>query len=147
MFQLGWLIETRRGSWQFGLVLLLTAIVGNVGQYLAGGSTMFGGLSGVIFGLVAFAWVRARTNPQEGMWVPNESILILLVFLVAGFTGNLDELVSESYQFTNWSHLFGLATGAVLAMTLPAGWSPPVAPRTESPQELSAAERPAARDE
>ncbi len=125
MCQLGWLIETRRGSWQFGLVLLLTAIVGNLGQYLAGGSTMFGGLSGVIFGLVAFAWVGARTNPQEGMWVPNESIVILLVFLVAGFTGNLDELVSGAYQFTNWAHVFGLATGALLAVTLPGGWPPP----------------------
>ncbi|MEM7312848.1 MAG: rhomboid family intramembrane serine protease [Planctomycetota bacterium] len=124
LFQLGWLFETHGRSMHLAIVLLATAVIGNIAQYCLDGWPLFGGMSGPVFGLVAFAWVRMHRHPTEGFRVANESLLLLLVLLLVGFVGGLDGLIDESTnvvetRITNWSHLFGMVTGGVLAFVLP----------------------------
>jgi GlpG protein len=95
-----------------GVLVILIAVASNCAQYLIGGSTNFGGMSGVLYGLFGFVWIRMVRQPQEGFWISQQSINIMLVWLLLCFTGLMGNIA-------NWAHLFGLFSGAGLAATLP----------------------------
>lgn len=122
LLQFGRLFELKWGVYRLALIVLLTATVGNVGQYVCGGSSLFGGFTGVIFGLVAYGWVRTYTAPEEELPMSIEPVIILLVVLILGFGGVMDSMFASPPVATvlaNWSHLFGMLTGAALAWVLP----------------------------
>ena len=104
LFDLGTLIERRIGSWWFLLLVLSTAIVSNASQYFWTGSPYFGGMSGVIYALFGYVWVRGRIDPSTGFAVQTSAALILLAWLAFGFTGQLGPVA-------NVAHLSGLASG------------------------------------
>lgn len=119
LFSLGNVIESRQGSLRMGLLTLVTAITGNVGHYLlsTGGGNL-GGISGVVYGLFGFLWIRGIREPQEGVRLANESIVFFLAFLMLGFTGVLDSALDHS-RVANWTHLFGMIGGMGMATLLP----------------------------
>jgi GlpG protein len=104
---LGSLIERRIGSWWFFLLVLSTGVISNTCQYVWTGSPFFGGMSGVIYALFGYVWVRGRLDPNIGFAVPTASAVILLVWLAFGFTGQLGPVA-------NIAHLSGLLAGIVL---------------------------------
>jgi len=103
---LGSLIERRIGSWWFLLFVLSTAVISNASQYAWTGSPFFGGMSGVIYALFGYVWLRGRLDPNIGFAVPTASAVILLAWLAFGFTGQLGPVA-------NIAHLSGLISGVV----------------------------------
>jgi GlpG protein len=104
---LGSVIEFRKGSWKLLAMVLLIAAVSNAAQCLAHGPA-FGGMSGVVFGLFGYIWIRGRIAPEDGFFIhPNTVFLMMLFFVmcVAGFFGNI----------ANWAHGIGLLVGVLLA--------------------------------
>lgn len=90
-----------------GLVLF-SGIISNLAQYLISGP-MFGGMSGVVFALLAYAWFWDKRNPQHAIGLPPALMGFMLVYLVLGYTG-----VLESFGFgaiANTAHLVGLLSG------------------------------------
>lgn len=106
MYTFGLKLESRLGTPRFcGLVLLVT-LASNFAQYYFAGSN-FVGMSGVNYGLFGYAWIRSRMDPNSGIDVPHDTVVMMLgwaiicVLIVPGVA--------------NWAHGGGLAAGAALA--------------------------------
>jgi GlpG protein len=114
---LGRRIEVGRGSLRFVLLVLVIAVTSNLGQYLVSGNPVFGGLSGVAYGLLGYVLVSRRRWPAETVWRVHPGFAFSLVlFLVVLSTG-----ITEPFGLyvANEAHWFGIVTGAVLGLLVP----------------------------
>jgi GlpG protein len=112
--ELGRRLELARGSASFLGVICVVGVVSNLGQLLVSGHPLFGGLSGVGYGLLGYVLVSQRRFPQEAVWrTPVGFAFGLLIFLVIFSTG-----ITEPFglNVANAAHWFGLATGGGLAL-------------------------------
>ncbi|MDC8831846.1 rhomboid family intramembrane serine protease GlpG [Alteromonas gilva] len=116
---LGSQVERQLGTSFLLILFAITAVVSNVAQLLVAGPN-FGGLSGVVYGLVGFVWITGWLRPQWGLYLPNAIVGFMLVWLVLGFTDVL------WVNMANAAHTAGLITGCVIAglLTLGAGKKP-----------------------
>ena len=110
---LGSQIESRIGSWRMAGMVLLIAIVSNCGQDWWDGP-LFGGMSGVAYGLFGYIWIRGRIEPASGFFMQPTTVMVMMVWLVLCYTGMLGAVA-------NAAHTFGLAAGAALAF-VPSAW-------------------------
>ncbi len=111
--ELGRRLEGALGSGGLWLLVLALAVASNLCQYAFGAGPMFGGLSGVAYGLLGFILVMARRMPDAPAWqLPPGLSIGLLVFLVVFSTG-----VTEAFGLfvANAAHWSGLIGGVVLA--------------------------------
>jgi GlpG protein len=104
----GRLIETRYGSWRLTWLMLSIAVVSNVVQYWHSGNPMFGGLSGVVFGLFGYVWIKGQFDPRAGFKLQPASVATMLIFLVLCMTGVFGAIA-------NAAHVAGLAMGMIWA--------------------------------
>jgi GlpG protein len=124
-FQVGGLVEERRGPWRFLALLLVTAIVSNLTQFYLGHPTWepgvglrlwtsgnFGGLSGVLYGLFGYAWVKGRLEPDLDLDVNPAVALLLMLWFFLCFTPAVPNIA-------NGAHAGGLVTGAAVAAAPP----------------------------
>jgi GlpG protein len=102
----GTMIERRQSSWYLGALVLACALVSNCAQYLVDGPA-FLGMSGVVYGLFGFIWIRGYFDPASGYGLPQSTVILLLAFFVIGFTG----LLSFLANIANTAHAGGLAVG------------------------------------
>jgi GlpG protein len=116
LFSLGGMLETRRSSVLLGLVVLASAIGGNVGQALVSGP-YFGGMSGVVYGLLGFIWIRMHIAPGDGLRVSRDYIIIMMIWMILGFLGVLK--TAFGVDVANAAHLCGLVAGVLVAIALP----------------------------
>jgi len=107
-WQLGGEIEKKLGSLPLLNVFLITAISSNLGQYLVSGAN-FGGLSGVVYGLVGFIWWLGWLAPEKGLTLAKPLVGILLFWMLLGFSEVLP------MNMANTAHLLGLVSGCFLA--------------------------------
>jgi len=105
---LGRLIERFQSSFQLLWLTLVVAAVSNYAQYLDTGPR-FGGLSGVVYGLLGYLWLYGKVNPAAGYQLRREIVLLMLVWLVICYVG-LSGVVA------NTAHLTGLLSGAVIGV-------------------------------
>ena len=106
---LGGMIERRHGSLRLGLLILLFAVVSNIAQYLIAGP-LFGGLSGVIYGLFGYVWLRGRTDPESGFVLPSHIVTMMLVWFFLCLTP-LPEMADM--KIANGAHVAGLIAGVI----------------------------------
>jgi GlpG protein len=122
---LGALIEARRGTGRLLLLVLATAVISNLAQYYWGvlrwhpperplNPAAFGGMSGVLYGLFGYAWMKSRFEPALGLWVDQNTVLILIGWFFLCMTGFVGPIA-------NAAHAGGLVSGMVLGV-LPPLW-------------------------
>ena len=111
---LGSKIERDAGSIQAMLLIVAIAIASNIGQYLWTGSVRFGGMSGVIYGLLGYLWIHHSMFPRPIYVLPRELIGFMLAWLLICMTGVLDFLLGVG--IANAAHLFGLLAGMALGL-------------------------------
>lgn len=104
LWDLGSLLETRRGTWFFGAFILVVGIASNLAQYLITGSPFFGGMSGVLYGLLAYFWMQGKYNPRFGYVLHQQVVAMMLIWYVLCWTGLLGPIA-------NWAHTGGLLIG------------------------------------
>ena len=112
VFNLLWWWELgRRIERQSGLVLvtllLLTSVSGNVAQAWQVAS-LFGGLSGVIYGLLGYIWVMDRFNAPR-YHLPQNILIFMLLWLLLGISGLFSALGFGA--MANLAHIGGLLAG------------------------------------
>lgn len=93
------------GRYLLTLVLVI-ALFSHVLEYAISGPTTFGGMSGVVYGLFAFIWIRGRLDPSFPYHMPQQLVTFMLIWLGLGFTGWVGPIA-------NWVHSGGLLVGAL----------------------------------
>ncbi|MFM5857443.1 rhomboid family intramembrane serine protease GlpG [Aeromonas rivipollensis] len=101
---LGGQIEQRLGSGKLFILLLVGAALPNIAEFFVSGPR-FGGLSGVVYALLGYSWMRARLQPACGLTMPPALMGFMLIWLVLGF---FDMLGTST---ANMAHLVGLLVG------------------------------------
>ena len=104
---LGSVIEFRHGSLKFTLMILALAISSNVGQFIASGGPFFGGMSGVVFGLFGYIWIRGKFDPNSGFFMPQNLVFFMIAFFFLCTTGMVG-------QIANTAHGVGLVMGMMM---------------------------------
>src|SRR5207247_2124838 len=84
LLYLGDRIETRKGTWRLLAFVLVTAIASNAGQFFHSGGG-FGGMSGVIFAMAGYLWVKGYMAPSDGLHLDPRSTNWMLAWLALGF--------------------------------------------------------------
>jgi len=106
LYQLGCMIEARLSSGYLAALVAVTELGSSLAQYHFSGSPAFGGMSGVVYGLAGFAWIRGKFDRASGVYLDPQSVTILLVWLVICYTGLIGRIA-------NTAHLVGLVVGVV----------------------------------
>jgi len=105
-YRLGSQIESQRGTLRLLLMVLAIACLSNVAQ--AGvESPWFGGMSGVGYGLFGYAWMKTLYDPDSGIFIPQQTIVLFVVWFfvcLSGFVGPV----------ANTAHGAGLVVGAAI---------------------------------
>ncbi len=101
---LGGQIEQRLGSGKLFILLIVGAALPNIAEFFVSGPR-FGGLSGVVYALLGYSWLRTRLQPDCGLAMPPALMGFMLVWLVLGF---LDMLGTPT---ANMALLVGLLVG------------------------------------
>jgi GlpG protein len=113
-WELGRRIELQQSGQKLLWLLLLTAILSNLAQAWQG-INLFGGLSGVIYGLLGYIWLWDKLNKPVFL-LPEGIVIFMLVWLVLGFTDVL--AMVGAGNMANMAHLGGLLSGLGLALIL-----------------------------
>ena len=114
IYILGEKIENTDGSLVFIILVTFSAILSNSLQYFWTESSLFGGLSGVIYGLIGFCMILEFESSYDRYQLPPGLYMFMLVWLVMGFAGILDLFGFGSVA--NFAHLGGLISGVIFAM-------------------------------
>jgi membrane associated rhomboid family serine protease len=110
---LGALIELHHGTRQLAAFTLLASALPNILQLEMAQNPMFGGMSGVVYGLFGLVWMRARLDPGVGYVLSRGSVQFMLIWLGLGFLGEFARVVglTQIVGIANWCHLGGLLLG------------------------------------
>ena len=103
LHSLGSQIEKKKGTKFFITFILCTALVSNLSQFLITGPA-FGGMSGVVYGLFGYVWIKSRLDPGDGFYIDPVIAMIMLGFFLVCFTGAFGGVA-------NWAHAGGLIVG------------------------------------
>ena len=108
LYILGVQVEVLKGTVRFGLIVLAIAVISNLAQFFIGGSPNFYGMSGVVYGILGYIWIKQQYEPASGFQLQSFTFFFLIIFMVIGFLGVIGGVA-------NWAHLGGLLTGMAIA--------------------------------
>lgn len=106
LYQLGSAIEQRQKSIRMLTLVILIALFSNLAQLIWSGP-LFGGMSGVVYGLLGYIWIQGKVNPAAGLWLDKNTTLLMLIWFVICWTGLVGNVA-------NMAHTIGLVTGVIL---------------------------------
>lgn len=107
LHSLGRVIEFRRGSLTLLLLVVVTGVLSNIVQYELAGPA-FGGMSGAIFGLFGYAWMKSEFDHSAGIFIPRISVIWMLGWLFLCMYGYLGPIA-------NGAHFGGLIFGILIS--------------------------------
>lgn len=113
-WELGRRIEARQGSINLLGLTLLFSLVSNYAQYLFGGPSLFGGLSGVLYGLLGHCWIYQLLSPNPAYRLPRGVLAMMLVWLLICLSG-LVSMIGFG-QIANAAHVGGLLVGCLTGL-------------------------------
>ena len=112
LWELGGKVERVMGHLNMFLLFLVIAIVSNASQFVFGGAGLFGGMSGVVYGLLGFSWVAPLLQPQWHIQPSPTLMLFMVGWLLLCLVGVVEGLGFGA--IANAAHLGGLVSGALL---------------------------------
>ncbi len=127
LYYLGNMIENRYGTLWLGILILASAVISNCAQSMVPGWMdgsvpgfdgqlllgISGGMSGVVYALFGFVWMKSVYDQSSGFRLSEITIFIMLGWLVLCMTGVMGSI-------GNWAHAVGLIVGMV------AGYAPKI---------------------
>lgn len=107
MWVLGSVLERRMGAPHLLVLVVVIGVGSNLAEYFGTGP-WFGGLSGVVYGLLGYFWIQGRLNPRFGLILHNEVVYFMLGWFVLCWIGIIPNVA-------NWAHTAGLGLGMAAA--------------------------------
>lgn len=116
---LGGEVERRRGPLRYLLLVLVLAVASNLVQFYFGHpvaegpkirwvhSPVFGGMSGVIYGLFGYVWMKSRFQPEGGFRLHPQAVIYLIGWFFLCMTGWVGPIA-------NGAHAGGLIAGMLI---------------------------------
>jgi GlpG protein len=132
LYILGGAIERRRGRFRYLSLIVVTAVLSNLAQYFLGHvdwsvspprlvfSPAFGGMSGVVYGLFGYVWMKARFQPELGLGIHPNTVIFMMAWLVLCMTPAIHYIIGSGVA--NAAHVAGLIVGMLIGY-VPALWS------------------------
>jgi GlpG protein len=111
---LGRRIEAREGPWMLLGLTLVFGLAANLAQYAYAGPSLFGGLSGVLYGLLGHCWLFQRLAPNVEYRLPPGLLMLMLGWLLLCMTGIFELLRFAS--IANAAHVGGLLAGCLTGL-------------------------------
>jgi len=102
---LGTMIEVRQGTVKLAALVVVLGVASNIGQYLLAGPG-FGGMSGVLYGLFGYIWLRSQCDPDSGLGLSTTTVWLLVIWFflcLSGYMGNV----------ANGTHVVGFILGMI----------------------------------
>jgi GlpG protein len=121
LWDLGRQVEHRRRAWRYLLLILVLAVPSNLAQYYLGSivwqdgtlvpkpNPLFGGMSGVIYGLFGYVWMKSVYEPQLGLTMHPNTVVFLMGWFFLCLTGWMGPI-------GNMAHAVGLGVGLVIGV-------------------------------
>lgn len=106
------LIERLQGAARLFGVFMVLAVVPNYAQFLWSGNK-FGGLSGVVYGVLGYVWIYGRVRKDYPLQLRPVIIYMMVGWMLIGFAGVFDQVIGP---MANLAHLGGLVAGVVLGV-------------------------------
>jgi len=103
LFSLGSLIEARQSSGKLGLLVVVLAVGSNLVQYWYQGPRFYG-MSGVVYGLLGFVWMKSKLDPSSGLFIHPTTLAMMLIWFVLCLSPVLPHVA-------NGAHAGGLGLG------------------------------------
>jgi rhomboid protease GlpG len=100
---LGSMIEARQSSWLLLVLVLVIAACSNLAQYWFAGP-VFGGMSGVVYGLLGYIWMRGKFDPASGLYLHPTTVTMMIIWFFLCFTPVIPHVA-------NAAHAVGLGMG------------------------------------
>jgi GlpG protein len=100
---LGSMIEGRQSSYILLAQVIVIAILSNTAQYVLHGGA-FGGMSGVVYGLFGYIWIRGKLDPASGLFMQRSTVVMMIVWFFACLSGLIGPIA-------NTVHGVGLVVG------------------------------------
>src|SRR3990167_1681344 len=91
------------GSFYLLSLVLVTSALSNIAQFLWSGP-LFGGMSGVVYGLLGFLWIRGQLDPYFNIVLNRQVVIMMIAWFFLCLTGLMGNVA-------NMAHGLGLATG------------------------------------
>jgi len=106
---LGGAVEKRIGSGKLVVITLISALLSGWMQAKFSG-VWFGGLSGVVYALMGYAWLRGERDPESGIYLERGLMAFAILWLVIGYFGVF------GLSIANAAHVTGLLVGLAMAL-------------------------------
>lgn len=113
-WELGRRIEHRQGRLALLALTLIFGLLSNFAQFWFGGPSLFGGLSGVLYGLLGYCWIFQLVAPTPAYQLPKGVLGMMLVWLLVCLSGIIDTLGIGS--IANAAHVGGLVAGCAAGL-------------------------------
>ncbi len=104
LFDLGNLIEGRENTGRLAILVLVISASSNFGQYFVSHHPAFGGMSGVVYGLFGYVWMKSKFDRGSGYVLHPQSVTMMLIWFFVCFTGAVGPIA-------NTAHGVGLGVG------------------------------------
>ena len=112
LWDLGRRIERLRGTLGMVAIVSFLGVGSNLTQAMFAEISVFGGMSGVIYGLLGFGWVWSAICPEKNIGIPPVVVNFMLIWMFACLFG-LAEMLGAG-AVANASHVGGLVLGMIL---------------------------------
>ena len=116
LYRLGGLVELRKGRLPMAALVLVTAALSNVAEYSwdlqkfgPDQPIQFGGMSGVVYALFGYCWMKSDYDAEADMKVPTGMVIQMILWLVLCTTGLIGPIA-------NAAHVAGLCSGLLIGV-------------------------------
>jgi GlpG protein len=100
---LGPMVERRFSGLYLVVLVVFSSVLSNLGQFVWAGP-MFGGMSGVIYALFGFIWIRGKCDPRAGLEISTNLVVVSIAWFLLCAIGWIPYVA-------NVCHAVGLAVG------------------------------------
>ncbi len=116
LYRLGGLVELRKGRLAMAALVLVTGAISNAAEYAWDFQKLgpdhpiqFGGMSGVVYALFGFCWMKSDYDAEADMKVPSDMIVQMILWLFLCMSGVIGPIA-------NAAHVAGLFAGILIGV-------------------------------